>query len=118
MYAAGPTWRAAGVDLRYRNVNHFVDNTVALSAFVHGYARATDMARLANCMHLSAAGMRTRVWLEYVPSNANLADPPSRGEYELLRTMGGHRVDIPIIGISDWLSPLGNWIEWARDSDE
>ena len=35
-----------------RRVVHFVDNTVALSAIVHGYARKPDMAVLSNAYTL------------------------------------------------------------------
>jgi hypothetical protein len=76
----------AGVNLARRNVNHWIDNTGTLSGLIHGYARATDLAHMANAFHLTTCGMRTHTWLDYVPSLANIADLPSRGDFELLHT--------------------------------
>ena len=112
VYSAEASWRAHGVDLRGREVNHFIDNTGALSAFVNGYARATDLARLSNMFWLLAAGMRLRPWLEYVPSLSNIADLPSRDEYELLDHLGARRIpDPPLPTAADWQAPLEQWIE-------
>ena len=52
----------------------FIDNAVALSALIHGYARSTDMAYMSNAFHMQLAGLRTSVYLDYVPSKANIAD--------------------------------------------
>ena len=71
-----------------RAVNHFVDNTVALSSLIHGYSSREDMALITNVFHLQAAALRVSIYLEYVPSKANIADLPSRSEYTLLRSMG------------------------------
>ena len=116
-YSAETTWRGAGIDLRRRTVNHFIDNTAALSAFINGYSKATDMAKISNMFWLLLAGMRTRPYLEYVPSLSNIADLPSRGKYELLERLGARRVYyVPLIGTTDWNAPLTNWIEReARD---
>jgi len=65
-------------------VVHFVDNTGALSNMVHGYARTPDCGRLVNSLHLALAALRCKVWFEWVPSKANVADLPSRDEDELL----------------------------------
>ena len=110
VYAAATTWRNHGIDLRDRTVNHFIDNTVAQAAFVHGYARTTDLAKLSNCLHLTAAGLNTRPFFDYVPSLANIADEPSRGIYRSLEAMHGHRVQLPIIGAQEWSAPLDRWI--------
>ena len=43
-----------GIQLAGRRVAHFIDNTVALAALVHGYANAPDMAAMAamvNALH-------------------------------------------------------------------
>ena len=115
VYRAAPTLRSAGIDLAGRDVNHFIDNTVALSAMIHGYARKPDLARMVNQFHLTTAGMRTRTYLEYVPSLSNIADLPSRGKFELLERLGGQRTHIPVLGVTDWSASLTNWIDGARD---
>ena len=59
-----------------RQVIFFCDSTAAMSAAVHGYARAPHLAALSNTLHLAMA--RLQAWFEWVPSEANPADLPSR----------------------------------------
>jgi hypothetical protein len=61
-----------------RSFIHFVDNTFALSLFVHGYAARPDCALLVNQYYLLLASMQARPYFEWVPSAANLSDLPSR----------------------------------------
>ena len=65
-----------------RKVILFIDNTTALSAFVNGYASKGDMARIVNALHVAQAVLGCHIWIEWVPSDANLADLPSRQEYD------------------------------------
>ena len=60
-----------------RKVIHFIDNTVALSKAVHGYANEPDMAAAANALHVCDAVLSIDAWLEWVPSAANVADLPT-----------------------------------------
>ena len=57
---------------------HFVDNTSALSAAVHGYSSKPDMAVITNMLHSVDAALRVDCYYEWVPSAANIADIPSR----------------------------------------
>ena len=61
-----------------RRVIHFVDNTVALSKSVHGYANEPDMAAVVNSIHACDAALGVEAWFEWVPSHANVSDLPSR----------------------------------------
>ena len=61
-----------------RRVIHFVDNTVALSKSVHGYANEPDMAAVVNSIHTCDAALGVEAWFEWVPSHANVSDLPSR----------------------------------------
>jgi len=54
------------------------DNTSAMSAAVHGYARSPDLATLSNTLHLALAALKCTPFFEWVPSLANCADIPSR----------------------------------------
>ena len=74
---------------------------------------ATDLAHMANAFHLTTCGMRTHTWLDYVPSLANIADLPSRGDFELLERLGARRVEVPVVGTADWHGPLAQWIDSA-----
>ena len=58
----------------------------AEAGLVKGYSRDLDSARLAGIFHCLAAALEANVWFEYVASKANLADLPSRDDFELLRS--------------------------------
>ena len=64
--------------LKDRRALCFVDNTVALSKAVHGYANEPDMAAVVNSLHACDAALACEAWFEWVPSKANVADLPSR----------------------------------------
>ena len=86
----------------------FQDNTQALSALIHGYASKPDMGRVVNAFHLAQFGVRARVWLEWVPSAANVADLPSRLMLdEMMRSVPG-AVYVPTVlpSLHEWLLPL------------
>ena len=57
---------------RGRTVNHFIDNTVAQAAFVHGYSGKVELAKVVNLFYLQRPpprrGLRTSVFFDYVPS--------------------------------------------------
>ena len=73
---------------RDREVILFVDNTQAVYTLASGYARQHDAARLVHMFHCVCAAIGAQVWLEYVPTGANIADQPSRAEFALLLEMG------------------------------
>lgn len=61
-----------------RRVIHWIDNTSALAALAKGYSGVPDSARLIHMFHAWAAAAGAAVWFEYVPTDANPADEPSR----------------------------------------
>ena len=99
-----------------RRVNHFIDNTVALSALVHGYSGKPDLATMVNAFYLQLTGLRSAVYFEYVPSKANIADLPSRDAWRELRlALAGyprHPTDTGTLLVPDldaWRGPLVRW---------
>ena len=57
------------LDVMYRRkVLHLIDNTVALSKSVHGYANEPDMAAVVNSLHVCDAAFGVEAWFEWVPS--------------------------------------------------
>ncbi len=56
------------------------DNTTALSAVIHDYTRSPHLAKMTNEIHLQFARLQITVWFEWVPSECNIADIPSRPE--------------------------------------
>ena len=99
-----------------RKVNHFIDNTVALSALVHGYASKPDLAKGVNVFYLQMVALRASVYLDWVPSKANIADLPSRSEFAALRAElvgmpGALSHPDPLIppDLASWRAPLSSW---------
>jgi hypothetical protein len=99
-----------------RAVTHYVDNTVALSALVNGYAGKPELARSVNIFYLQAVALRTSVYFDYVPSKANIADLPSRRMFsELDRELMHMRRTTPpsqhlvVPSVSAWHGDLSAW---------
>ena len=65
--------------LRGRPVELWIDNTGAVGALIKGYSGVPDCARIVNMFHFAAAkaGVQS-LWIDYVPSESNPADIPSR----------------------------------------
>ena len=82
-----------------RVVVHFIDSQVAFAWVVKGYASRLPVADIVNRLHLDH--MHRQVWFEWLDSDANIADIPSRGDpddpalaedYAILRELGALRV--------------------------
>ena len=76
-----------------RDVLLFVDNSSAIGALVRGYSPSGPSARLVAGFWTLAAQYSARVWLEYVPGPANLADGPSRLCFGAVERLGARRVE-------------------------
>ena len=61
-----------------RRVIHWIDNQSAEAALCKGYSRVVDSARLVHMFHAWAAAAQASVWFEFVPTDQNVADDPSR----------------------------------------
>jgi hypothetical protein len=90
-----------------RHIIHWVDNTSAVAGLIRGYSGVPDSARIVHAFWALAAALGLDVWFEYVPSEANIADAPSRGDCSYLHELGS--VDCAFI-----LSPIDAW----RSPDE
>ena len=95
-YASNPLDINTGLELDFdwkgRDVLHLADNTAANCGVVSGGSRAPDMARIASAMRIRIAHLRIRLWVDFVKSEANFADDPSRENFVLLREMGAIEV--------------------------
>lgn len=96
---------------RDRPVIQFQDNTWALSALIHGYASRPDMGRVVNAFHVAQFALGARIWLEWVPSAANIADLPSRLRFdELLAILpNARRVPTVLPSREEWLLPFASF---------
>eukprot|EP00971_Amphidinium_carterae_P197320 3916625-Amphidinium_carterae.1 len=64
--------------LTQRDLIVLVDNTAAASAMATGSSKTWDLAVLSLQWHHLLAIHNIRAWIEYVPSDENLADEPRR----------------------------------------
>ena len=63
----------------------WIDNLAAKYGLQKGSSRADDSARIIHAFKVRQAALQLRVWFEYVPSEQNVADLPSRGHFEQMR---------------------------------
>ena len=65
--------------LHDRPVEMWIDNTGAIGALIKDYSGVADCARIVNMFHFAAAKLGIQsLWIDYVPSESNPADVPSR----------------------------------------
>ena len=105
--------------LQGRDVLHWIDNTSAKAALVHGYSGRPDSARIVHLFHAWNMGLGARAWFEYVPSPANPADEPSRIDIsrERFRICAQPEIvsePVPVVfpPVERWSDPAG----WARQA--
>ena len=77
--------------LRGRLVHHFVDNSAAKSGLVKGASSSPDSARILLEYHLQVVRLQCSPWIGFVYSEDNISDPPSRGDFRLMRALGAVR---------------------------
>ena len=72
-------WTSGEQIFRDRQVSLFSDNTAALSVAVSGCVKSPHLPTLSNTLHSSLTCLQCQPWSEWVPSDVNPADIPSRG---------------------------------------
>ena len=111
-----------------RRVLHWIDNSSAVAALVKGYSAQPDSARIVHAVHATLAGLETRAWFEYVRTDANVADEPSRADLSGVRyalgaamvdRLGGRLFSRPVSAVlpdaSRWDEAGAAWMWRARD---
>jgi hypothetical protein len=88
--------------LEGRCVLAFADNTAANAGAISGYSSSPAMARILSALHLRWARMRIRPWIEFVKSEANLADNPSRGDNTWAEKLGATRINFTFPPYAGW----------------
>ena len=58
-----------------------------------------------HAFHALNVGLRTDVWFEYVASKANIADLPSRMDFDLLKSLSAQERQCVLPSTEDWLQP-------------
>ena len=65
--------------LRNRPVELWIDNSGAVGSLIKDYSGVPDCARIVNTFHFAVAKLGlASLWIDYVPSESNPADVPSR----------------------------------------
>ena len=95
---------------QHREIIHFIDNTGAISSLLHGTSRKPDNTLLVNVFHMFNAGLQARPFWQYVASAANIADMPSRNDFELLSTLNSSFMPTIIPPTDVWFKPLKFWL--------
>ena len=101
--------------MRGRSVVFWIDNLAAKYGLQKGYSKVPDSGRIVNAFKVRQATLGMRAWFEYVPSEQNIADLPSRGHFRKLKrvidaVMGGEWVLFSYAAVlpkfDSWSAPL------------
>ena len=95
-----------GPYLKGKRIIHWIDNTAALAGIAKGYSSKPDSARIIHAFHSLGVVLQAEVHFEYVASEANVADLPSRGDFDfLVDTLHSTLVPLKIPPLNTWLTP-------------
>ena len=59
-------------------------------------------------------GLGITAWFEYVASKANIADFPSRGDFEMLMQLGSEERELTLPSLDGWDADVQLWVDLAR----
>ena len=88
-------------ELRGREVIHFIDNAGSMACLIKDYSKDVDSARLVHSFWALSSALEIDVWFEFVYSDANIADWPSRGRLEFAADLAAVQVEPLVIPPSD-----------------
>ena len=75
-------------------IQHYIDNQSAKHSVIAGFSRQPDMNELVGMLWHTAAHRSHTYWAEWVQSEANIADAPSRHDCRLLKRIGGCELEL------------------------
>jgi hypothetical protein len=87
---------------RGRDVIHFGDNKGADAVAVKGYSPCQDLARIVSGFYLQVARLQIRMWVEYVSTHLNIADQPSHGNLDKMKSWGAQEVTFVYPSLDGW----------------
>ena len=104
-----------------RHVIHFIDNISSLCALIKGYSSLPDSARLVYAYHAIAFFLRTKIWDEYVCSDANVGDMPTRlvkDEFVsyLRDVLQAEQIPLTCPDIDRWDQPFSSWSAFCESA--
>jgi len=92
------------------DVLHWIDNTGALAVMAKAYSSEIDNGKMLHEFEMANSKIECVPYFEYVRSKANIADLPSRGEFEYLVHELGAKPVLPLV-----LPNLATWAEVPRN---
>ena len=119
--AFAPYAAVDAAEWRGRRVIHWIDNSSAVAALAKGYSSAIDSALIVQALHATLAGLEVDVWFEYVRTDANVADAPSRADMGFERyaigedIAAGIRAFVVSEPVAAWELPAAS--EWEAYAD-
>ena len=105
LLAAASAYYSLSPWLHKRDVIHFIDNTAAASGMAKGYSPVPDSARIIHAFHALNVNLQTNVHFEWVKSEANIANMPTRNKFELLLEIGSKQVTLTSPPMASWRTP-------------
>ena len=110
--------------LRDRAAIFWIDNLAAKFGLQKGYSRVEDSGRIINAFKVQQASLRLRAWFEYVPSEQNIADLPSRDAFQQMLDVidavsGGEwtcfEYSMVLPKFNSWMAPIGGLPSRSRN---
>ena len=74
--------------LRGQLVHHFVDNDAAKAGLIKGTSSSPHTSLVLLDYHVAVVELQCDPWIGFVYSGDNLSDPPSRGDFRLMESLG------------------------------
>ena len=87
-------------------IRHFVDNTSANTCTIQGSSRQDDLNDIVGMLWHTAAHRTAAYWCEWVQSNANKADAPSRNDCALMKQLNGIEIQVDF---NQYVSVADSW---------
>ena len=103
--AAVAAYYTLGAALSGRDVFHYVDNSAAVFGLAKGYSKELDSAGSIHALYALNMKLSSSISFEWVQSEANIADLPSRGEFGMLRDLGSKPMRLREPPMGAWLQP-------------
>ena len=79
-----------------------IDNSGAMACLVKDYSSDRDSAKLVHTFWALVSALEIDVWFEFVYSEANIADWPSRGELGFVGDLGAREVRAVFPPLDQW----------------
>jgi hypothetical protein len=98
-------YRIWAAKLKEKTTTTFVDNRSALGALQKGYSSSYPLAEIVADFWQTSENLKVATWWEYVHSEDNCADDPSRGVWTLLEKWNAKRIEVELTQEEeDWVA--------------